>query len=177
MTLMAKNEETLDVGRLRELLFYDNATGVFVWRIQRHRSSISAWTIAGYLMPDGYRRICIDLVKYPAHRLAWLHNYGEWPQGFLDHINGQRDDNRIANLRLATIAQNAANMRGRSPDALRGVDFDRKRGKYRAKITAAGVTKYIGLFSSADAAHRAYLAEAERLHGEFAYHRSRGCTP
>jgi hypothetical protein len=106
-------KETLTAERLRELLHYDPDTGDFTWRTARKR--IPAGAIAG-TVERGFRRITIGGgrhgPRYSAHRLAWLYMTGAWPNGYLDHINRDPDDNRFANLRLATNSQNQANTRG-----------------------------------------------------------------
>jgi hypothetical protein len=95
--------------KLKDLLFYEPQTGVFTWLKNRGGSAYKG-TTAGRLHPSGHRVIRVSITSYYAHRLAWLYVYGEMPSDILvDHINGKRDDNRIDNLRLATVKQNAEN--------------------------------------------------------------------
>ena len=100
----------LTAERLREVLDYGPDTGVFTWKI-RTNSRVKVGDVAGALRPDGYIQISIDGRLHRAHRLAWLYVTGESPPDQIDHINGVRDDNRIANLRLATSAENKQNLR------------------------------------------------------------------
>jgi hypothetical protein len=97
----------LTAEQSREQLDYNPETGEFRWKVPRNGVIVGAK--AGTDCHDGYISIRIFGKRYMAHRLAWLHHYGEWPIGGLDHINGQRWDNRIVNLRLATPKQSAAN--------------------------------------------------------------------
>ena len=112
--------------RLRQLFLYDPLTGIFTWRIN---PSIKAriGDVAGCRTHKGYIQIQCDNVQYLAHRLAWLYYHGYFPKDELDHRNGDKRDNRIANLREATSTQNKWN-RGVRRNGLKGVYFckDRK---------------------------------------------------
>jgi hypothetical protein len=160
----------LTAERLRELLSYNPNTGEFI-RLTRTSNRIKVGDVAGFAHPQGYRTINVDGRKYLAHRLAWLHVTGEWPSADIDHINGQRADNRWKNLRDVSTSVNIQNRRVAnrgSKTGMLGVDFHAVRGKYRASITLAGKQKFLGYFDSPLAAHAAYL-EAKRTKHE-------GCT-
>ena len=148
--------------RLKELLDYDTATGVFVRRVSRGKAK--AGNIAGYTHHEGYVLISIDGRKRLAHRLAWLYTYGYWPTSQLDHINRVRDDNRIENLREVTDQENHWN-RGKQKNnssGLTGVFWDKKSKKWRAYIYVCGKQKHLGLFDTQEEASVAYLkAKAE----------------
>jgi len=101
---------SLSQARLRELLQYDPETGVFVW-LQSRRATASRGSIAGSNHKSRHRIIRIDGVNFYAHRLAWIYVHGPIPDGMLiDHINGQRADNRIKNLRVVTHKGNMDNL-------------------------------------------------------------------
>jgi hypothetical protein len=87
----------LTAERLRKRLRYDAETGLFTRRVGSGHAH--AGDMAGSVHSTGYVRICIDGGRYTAHRLAWLYVHGVWPSGQIDHINRNRSDNRIANLR------------------------------------------------------------------------------
>lgn len=103
------------------------------------------------------------------HHIAWLLHYKTAAPGQIDHINGITTDNRIENLRIATIAQNCGNRRTRL-DNLSGLKGVQQRGpnKWRARIFADGRSIHLGFFESAEEAHAAYKAEAVKRFGEFA---------
>jgi len=151
--------------RVRELFEYDPETGELIRRVSRGRSPQGA--IAGCLDRDGYLLLKIDGLNYKAHRVAWLYAHGAWPADQLDHINGKRSDNRIANLRLASHAENSRNRyRSRNnTSGYKGVDFNR--GRWRALIGTGGKNLHLGYFSSAAEAHAAYCRAAQELFGEF----------
>jgi len=104
------------------------------------------------------------------HRVAWIVVHGEIPEGMtVDHINGVKGDNRIANLRLATDCQNSYHRPRKSNNVTgyKGV-YQRENGKYRATITVNRKRTSLGTFDTKEEAYAAYCEAARRLHGEFA---------
>ena len=157
-------DKRLTQERLREVLAYDPATGILTWKVGTSRGRVGAQ--AGVTTKLGYRYVAVDARKYLAHRLAWLHYHGKWPNKELDHINGNRDDNRIANLREANKYQNAHNSpRAVGATGYRGV---RQKGRrFQAIITARNRRISLGWFATAEEAHAAYVEGARKHHGEF----------
>jgi hypothetical protein len=157
----------LSATRVRELLAYDSGTGDFTWRVSR--SHATPGKRAGCIRNRGYLQICVDYGVYRAHRLAWLYVFGEWPDGELDHINGDPADNRLCNLRLATHQQNLRNARRprHNTSGFKGVSFRHGRGTWHASIKTGGKPRHLGDFSTAVEAHAAYCAAAQELFGEF----------
>ncbi len=157
----------MDQQRLRELLDYDAETGRFVWRQANKR--VKAGTVAGYVGNDGYVRIRASGTRFLAHRLVWFYVHGTWPAGEIDHINGDRSDNRIANLRDVSRLTNRQNMRRAQADnrsGLLGVSLTNNRCK--ASIRSGGKNHHLGYFASPEAAHAAYVAAKRQTH--------EGCT-
>ncbi len=162
---------SLTAERLRECLDYDPATGIFTYRISRHyRQKVGA--VAGAPHGNGYLRIAIDGVNYYAHRLAWLHAHGEWPEHGVDHANSVRSDNRLSNLRKADQSQNLCNKGKQSNNSsgLKGVSWHAGAGKWVAQVGWRGEHIYLGLHEEKQDAHAAYCAAAGQYHGEFARH-------
>ncbi|MBI2718138.1 MAG: HNH endonuclease [Rhizobiales bacterium] len=160
---------TPSIERLRFLLSYDPESGVFRWRAKPNkRTNVGA--IAGFTDCWGHRRIEVEGVRIKAHRLAWLFVCGEWPRFVLDHINGNPDDNRIANLRPATASQNMQNSRRYSTNTsgYKGVSLCRQTRRWRAKIVVNGRNVHLGRFLSAEQARSAYASAAAEYFGEFA---------
>lgn len=160
--IMAKTNLTAD--RLRELLHYDPATGVFTWKIGR-QGAAGAGAVAGDINKRGYRRICVDYGRYMANVLAWLYMTGEWPEHDVDHRNNVRDDNRWENLRQVTRGVNNQNQhrphRGNKSGFL-GVSPNRK--GWAASINVDGVKTHLGTYPTPEAAHDAYLFAKRRMH-------------
>jgi hypothetical protein len=154
---------------VRVLLDYDQNTGVFTWRTDRApNAKLGAKT--GRHDKYGYTKIKILGRVHLAHRLAWLHVHGEWPTGEIDHINGDRADNRITNLRLATRSQNGCNTRrsSRNTSGVKGVRWHKHARKWAAQIKANGRYRSLGYFDAIEDAAAAYRASALKHFGEFA---------
>lgn len=158
----------LTQDELKSQLNYDTETGFFTWKIRKAiRTKIGS--IAGSLK-NGYIYIKINDRSYRAHRLAWLYVYGEFPEEQIDHINGVRDDNRLANLRLVNNSQNQQNIfnkKSNNTSGYRGVSFEKNEGKFRAEIMINGNSIFLGRFDDAISASNAYL-KAKRKHHEAA---------
>lgn len=159
-----------DKAAIELAVSYCQDTGEFAWVSNGRGQTRRAGHQAGSINKDGYVRIKIAGRTYLAHRLAWLLTAGLWPAGPIDHINGVRSDNRICNLREATCAQNLCNSVGRSrrKSRFKGVSLDKRRLRWRAVISSAGVFKHLGYFDSEELAHEAYKQAAIEHHGEFA---------
>lgn len=96
-------------SELKERLRYDAKTGNFYWIKPPKRSPVKVGDIAGSIHTKGYIQITIGGARYLAHRLAWFFEYGMWPSNQIDHINGNRSDNSIVNLRDVSNAENGRN--------------------------------------------------------------------
>jgi hypothetical protein len=153
--------KTITQDRLKALVSYNLETGVFRWNMARRRCRPGDAT--GCRMRNGYIAIRLDDVLYTAHRLAWLYVNGQWPAHQLDHINGNRGDNRISNLREATNAQNAQNRKRK--DNKSGFPGVRKENhKWLAEIKVNYKPIRLGLFATPEDAHKAYLKAKHDLH-------------
>lgn len=159
--------EILTAQRLREALFYDPETGVFIRRVATGaRGCHKVGSIAGSVNSLGYVCISLDGKKYGAHRLAWLYVHGDWPAGVIDHRNGVRNDNRLGNLRDVTQAANVQNSQVvRSDNHSSGIRGVEKRGNsYRAKIQVGEKVIPLGSYQTAEEASRVYWDAKRRLH-------------
>lgn len=150
---------------LMRVIEYDRTTGDFRWKGPTSRN-VKAGGLAGYVRPpDNYLQIGVMGRQYRAHRLAWLYCYGSFPDGFLDHKNGNRLDNRIDNLRIVTNAENMQNMRSHRADSTTKVlGVERKGRKFSACIAANGKRFYLGTFPTVEEASAAYLAKKRDIH-------------
>lgn len=153
-----------------ELLSYDPETGILRWKAKPSRQ-VSIGDIAGYINQDGYVAIKIAGKGYCAHRIAWMLTYGEFPSGYLDHINGVRHDNRIINLRVACPSQNAANgpIRSNNTTGVKGL-VQAKSGNWFGRVVWKRKTYVTRTCRSRDEACLELERLRESLHGEFANH-------
>jgi|SRR5581483_3058858 len=154
----------LSVERLRELIVYDPDTGLLRWKA---RPRVRAGKIAGSKHSGGYIELSIDGMHTFAHRIAFVLMVGRWPED-IDHINGERSDNRWCNLREARPQQNAGNMRRRPNNKSGYKGVVKHHNKWVSYIHLCGKTKYLGIYDSPELAHDAYLKEARAAFGEFA---------
>ena len=155
-TLPMKVPSALVLATIKSEFAYDPDTGVLTRTTRLGKRQITARTIV-----KGYRVV--------AHRAAWFLTYGEWPACIIDHIDRNKKNNRIGNLRLATAKQNGQNKsKVKTPtiSAYKGVQRDRD--KWAATITSDGVAKHLGTFNTEEEAAKAYDVAAIARHGEFA---------
>lgn len=157
------------VDRLRAELEYDPNTGIVVWRKDQPLTAIKAGALAGHLS-SGYYRLGFRGRKYQLHRVIWALHYGTYPGSIIDHINGDKLDNRIVNLRLASAQQNSWNQRvsKNNTTGFKGVT-KRESGGYSACIRVNKNRLSLGTFKTAEQAAIAYNKAAALLYGDFAY--------
>jgi len=132
-------------SRLKELFRYDKNSGLFYW-IKRTSNRIKVGDIAGNLSADGYIEIRLDKKLYKAHRLAWLYVYGALPMLNIDHINHNKTDNRIENLRDVTFQKNSQNtkMHKDNKSGKMGVHYSKRDNVWIAYISIKGKRKHLG---------------------------------
>lgn len=160
---MFTNGENLTADELHAVLRYDPLTGDFTWS-ETPRRGVRSGQPAGH--KASYHRIRIHRVEYKAQRLAWLYAYGHWPDGVVDHVNGNPLDNRLANLRVGTQKENLYN-RGPSRTNTTGYKGVSKITGYDLwRATIGG--KHVGTFKNPEDAAAAYQAEAKIRIGDFA---------
>lgn len=161
---MTKPINDISADVVRWALHYDAETGAFRWRSEsRKRSDLKE--IAGSTTSNGYIQIKVGNRKYFAHRLAWLYVYGEWPKNQVDHIDGCRTNNRIANLRDATNEVNCQNLRRAHSKSSNGyLGVTRVKDRWASNISVNGKRIRIGVFDTPEQAHQAYITAKRQLH-------------
>lgn len=157
---------TMTQERLKEVFDYVESTGSLVWRVRTGGTSVPGRQ-AGTFDERGYIRIGVDGGIYRAHRLIWMYVHGVWPSGEIDHLDGDKSNNRLENLRDVTRSINQQNLRNphkRGGSGSLGVSEHRETGKWRSRIWVDGKNKSLGLYKSKDEAHAAYVTAKRELH-------------
>lgn len=158
-------------SRLLEFISYEPLTGLIRLKNQCGRSYNGS--VAGILDKDGYIVIGIQGKIYKAHRLAWLASFGNIPSDMqIDHINGIKSDNRLVNLRLATLSQNKHNskLQCNNTSGVKGLSYNKQRGKWVARVTINGKVNHLGMFTCKTAAEIALINFRLSHLEEFANH-------
>lgn len=170
--MKAKNDLTRE--EVEAVLAYDPETGIFTWKTLRGTANtVRAGRRAGRIAVHGYRQIAIKGRRYYASRLAWLLSHDKWPDEQLDHRNGVKDDDRLANLRECTQSENMANARRarNNTTGFKGISFVASQNgpnKFKATIKVDNEPIFLGWFADAETAYAARVGAAAILHGPFA---------
>lgn len=154
------SDPTLTAERLRQLVAYRD--GALYWRNPTAKQKQGALGApAGH---GGRLQALIDGQAHYVHRLVWVFHHGSWPTGQLDHVNGDKLDNRIENLREVTNAENAQNRR------VRGVSFDHRKTErpWRARIMVNGRSTSLGYFDTEREAVARYQQAKLAMHDAYA---------
>lgn len=159
----------LTVDLLNHLFEYDKETGNLIWKRQQS-NRIAAGDIAGSLC-RGYVYVGINGKKHRAHRIIFLMHKGYLPKT-IDHINGDKLDNRIENLRAATVGQNQHNRKtnANNTSGYKGVWWNKASKKWAAGIKLEGKRIHLGYFDNVEEAAEVVRKAREELHGDFAHH-------
>jgi hypothetical protein len=188
--LTTKNSQAAVSSQLlHERLLYDPDTGALTWRTpERDRfATLNAFTTwrtrfagrpAGKRRDDGYVTVRVtvagDTHAFLAHRIIWCMVHGQWPEGQIDHINGNRADNRPSNLRDVSAAMNRLNMKcpKSSTTGVPGVSWCRVNRRWLVRINVDQRTKNLGRYDDFDQAVAVRKA-AEQTYGYHANHGAR----
>lgn len=175
--------KTLDIDFLRECLTYEAATGLLFWKKRprehfatsnAHSGWNSKYAGARAGSPNAKRRWStkIGAELYQNHRLAWALQYGCWPDDQIDHINGDPEDNRIANLRVVSNAENQRNAsrKATNTSGVTGVSWHRRDKIWHVNIRGGGKLRYLGSFRALDQA----VAVRKAAEREYGYHSNHG---
>lgn len=183
MTKSRTEAEMPSPDYLRQVLRCDPDTGMLFWRTKPRNmfntdrdhkwwnTMFSGKRAFTSINSRGYITGGLDYKTYLAHRVIWAIAHGEWPGEYIDHINGDRTDNRLTNLRCATPCQNQYNrvaVQSNNKSGFRGVSWNKTARKWQAAIKIGGVNKYLGSFDRPEEASAAYRKAAGPIHDKFA---------
>ena len=157
---------------LKELLSYDSETGLFKWIVNRNHLAKTGDIAGGIRKATGYRVIFVNGKSYQAHRLVWFYIHGKFPKHELDHINHNRHDNRLCNLREVMHAENGRNRirQKNNKSGINGVCWHKAAKKWVAAIGVNGCKTRLGFFSNISEAKQA----REQAEKKYKYHHNHG---
>lgn len=161
-------EEKVSIERLREVWSYCKETGVIRWRVNHSRKS-RAGKLVGTPLWNRYIKVTLNGNQLHAHRVAWAMETGNWPAHDIDHIDGDRANNKWLNLREATRSENMQNLRAPFPSNKAGLLGAHKLSKkhklpWCSRIKVGKKSVYLGSFETPEAAHAAYLSAKVKFH-------------
>lgn len=157
----------MDAKRLREL--FDYSDGDLIWKVSRRR--VKPGRVAGCLDRNGYLQVRIDGKAYLAHRLVYLMHNGLLPK-YIDHIDGDRSNNRIENLRPCELKQNALNAKvcRSSKSGIKNVVWHSRDMKWQVAVSVHGKQKNFGYYDDVELAELVAIEARNKYHGNFARH-------
>ena len=161
----------LELEKLELILDYNADTGEFKWTSFNSRNT-NKGKIAGTKLSNKYIRIFIYGKLYQAHRLAWYMYYGKEPEHGLDHIDGDKHNNAIGNLRDVPQSSNAKNssLSKSNSSGFTGVTFMRKSKKWRSRIMVDGADIHLGFYDDKQKA----ISARVRATREYGFHENHG---
>ena len=152
---------------LNELFEYKN--GILYSKVDRYKTAIKKGNVVGSISNQGYLRTCINYKSYKLHRLIFMMFYGYMPVE-IDHVNGNKTDNRIENLREVSHSQNEWNKSKtvRNTTGIKNITFEN--GKWRVRVGANNKTINVGVFDNLELAELVAQEARNKYHGNFANH-------
>lgn len=156
--------------RLHELFEY-REDGFLIWKVD-FSSRAKEGNVVGTLNDEGYYIVGIDQKSYKVHRMIFLYHHGYLTDGLqMDHIDGNKTNNRIDNLREVTSQQNAFNRKfSKNTSGVKGVTWSKEKMKWVVQITVDRKCKHLGYYDDLKEAKAAAIAGRDELHGDFARH-------
>lgn len=155
----------MDIQIFKSFVDYNEVTGEFIYK--KNRGRMKKGQRAGGLNLNGYWQIVFNNKSYLAHRVAWLYVYGFWPKNQIDHIDGNKTNNSILNLRDCIQEENMQNIKEaqrNNKSGILGVGYKKSSNRYVARINVNKIDIYLGCFKNANDARNAYLLAKEKYH-------------
>lgn len=149
-----KNQK-IELTYLRSVISYDEKTGKVFWK-KLTSPRIKIGNEAGSKYANGYTYLHLNNTVFMMHRIIWFYYYGEWPESEIDHINGERSDNRICNLRLVTRRQNMQNKKRNREGLPSGAWFNKEQNRWLSGFGAENKFFHLGSFDNQKDALQAY---------------------
>jgi hypothetical protein len=151
------------------ITLFDYVDGQLIWKVDRRSRKVKG-TIAGWNNNLNYKSVCVGSKQYKIHQLVWILHNGDIPKDkIIDHINGNPNDNRIGNLRLATMSENQYNSKIRKDNksGIKGVHWDKKSNKWKAQLVIKGKKTGLGYYVDLELAELVINEARDKFHGNF----------
>jgi hypothetical protein len=160
----------MNQSQLKEILDYDRETGIFRWAKDVGSRARKGCAAGGY-NTVGYIAMQVKGRRYYAHRLAWLYCYGDFPSQ-IDHINHNKSDNSISNLRAVSGSDNKKNspIQANNKSGCTGVHWNNRDGNWISQIRAEGVSTHLGVFEIKEEA----IESRRKAEIKYGYHENHG---
>jgi len=155
----------------QELLhtIFEYKDGCLYWKIN-HKNAKKGSEIKAK-SSHGYKVVTVNGKQHKVHRIIWQMNYGNLPK-LIDHIDGNKENNKLCNLRPASVQQNQCNrkLQSNNTSGVKNVVYDRFRDKWKVQIVSNGKLISIGRYDDLEAAELVAILAREKYHGNFANH-------
>lgn len=160
-----------DIEKIKIAIDYDPDTGLLKWKDANWSGKKQGW-FCGTLSGGGYLKVMINGNRYAVHRIAWAVTHGYWPENDIDHIDGERTNNKIENLREATRSMNCRNAKKpkNNTSGFIGVGFCNRQKLWFAKIRVDGVLMNLGYFRSIEGA----IQSRKNANAKYGFHKNHG---
>lgn len=158
------------IERAKALFLFDKEKGVLLWK-EPTSNRVRKGDMAGRINNAGHLGVGIDGKRYQVHRLVWCMHNGPIPDGFeIDHVDEDKTNNRLGNLRLASRSQNMSNVssHAHNTSGVKGISFNRAAGKWEAYVHFNYKKYNLGLFENKENAEKEVRIKRDELHKEFA---------
>jgi len=165
---------------LRALFDYDARSGSLLWKKPPSKSSVKSGTAAGGIKSGGYISIKLNGLDYKAHRLVYVWHLGEIPStAQIDHVDGNKANNRIENLRICSASENGRNRpaQANNTEGLKGAYLHENGRSWQSVIRFQRTNHFLGLYKTKEEAHRAYVTAARAIHGTFMHNSLQSVDP
>ncbi len=161
--------ELMEITQQFLLEVFEYRNGNLFWKVDRRGNKLKGKQANRLKKSNGYQEITLNKKKFYAHRVIFMMIHGRWPEQ-IDHIDGDRSNNLIENLREANNAENNRNtkLRATNTSGFKGVVYNKLNKNYNASITVNYKSIHLGCFDTPEDAHKAYKKAALELHGDFA---------
>ena len=148
---------------------FEYVDGKLYWKIDNRSRKVKG-EVAGWKNNLDYHKVCINSKQYAIHQLIWILHKGQIPNGkIIDHVDGNPYNNKIENLRIASLQENQYNckLRKDNTSGIKGVSWDKRTSKWKVQLMIYGKKKGLGYYKDLELAQLVVAEARRKYHGEF----------